>query len=588
VATRHGAALAPDSALFVVLDDEQSLQLLRRDLERRYGKRFQVLGALSGRSALEALTQARQDAIRIALVLAHQRLRDMTAVEILERVAALCPGARRVLLSPYAEAESAIEAVKAARIDHCLIEPWQPAETNLYPALDDLLADWEASSPSAFAGLTVIGYRFSPESHQTRDFLVRNCVPFQWLDVERDEQAARLLAASGLSASQLPIVRFPDGSQLVRPSNVEIAERIGLKVRPQGAFYDLVIVGGGPAGLAASVYAASEGLRTVMVERHAPGGQAGLSSMIENYLGFPAGLSGADLARRAVVQARKFAVEIVTPQTITGLRVENSLRVTTLADGTELRCHAVLLAVGVEWRRLDVPGLDALIGAGVYYGGTVAEAFLCRNEDVCIVGGANSAGQAALHFSRYARTVTLLVRADSLSKSMSKYLIEQIEATKNVKVFLRTTVVSVQGRERLEAVTVRNAAGESKTLATSALFIFIGALPHTEVFASALERDGHGFILTGPDLGRAGGDCGRPRNWPLDRDPFWLETSVPGVFAAGDARHGSVKRVAAGVGEGATAVQFIHQYLDPSAHGAEERAGPGLGTRAQRLRSTTK
>jgi thioredoxin reductase (NADPH) len=358
------------------------------------------------------------------------------------------------------------------------------------------------------------------------------------------------------------MVIFPDGTQLVQPSNAELAEKIGLKVHPEDTFYDLVIIGGGPAGLASSVYGASEGLHTVMVERHAPGGQAGLSSMIENYLGFPAGLSGADLARRAVAQAKKFEVEIVSPQVVTNLRAEGSSRIVTLSDGTELRCHVVLLATGVEWRRLDVPGLDRLVGAGVYYGGTVAEALFCRDEDVYIVGGANSAGQAAVYFGRYARTVTMLVREASLSESMSRYLIDQIESTKNIKVRLKTTVVEVHGDRRLEAITVLDAvSGEKEKLATNALFIFIGALPHTEWVAKVVDTDDHGFILTGPDLARLRGDGHVPRNWSLQRDPFWLESSQPGIFVAGDVRHGSVKRVAAGVGEGATAVQFIHQYL---------------------------
>jgi thioredoxin reductase (NADPH) len=409
--------------------------------------------------------------------------------------------------------------------------------------------------------LVVVGYRFSPRAHQTRDFLVRNCVPFQWLDLERDPEARRMLEDAGVDASRLPIVRFPDGSELVQPSNGEIAERIGLRIRPAGAFYDFVIVGGGPTGLAAAVYAASEGLRTVLVERHAPGGQAGLSPMIENYLGFPAGLTGGDLARRAVAQARKFGAELVTPQFVTTIRADGSGRLVTLADGAVVRCQALLLAMGMEWRRLDVPGLDRLIGAGVYYGGTVAEALMCRNEDVYLVGGANSAGQAALSFARYARKVTMLVRGDSLAKSMSQYLIDHIEKTKNVEVRLRTTVTSVEGTTRLEALTVRDdARNTTETRPTHALFIFIGGVPHAQCVEGLVERDGHGFILTGGDLPRAG-DPSRWRGWPLEREPFWLESNVPGIFAAGDVRHGSVKRVAAGVGEGAAAVQFVHQFL---------------------------
>ena len=428
---------------------------------------------------------------------------------------------------------------------------------NRFPGVSSGGMDWEPQ-PSSPRSLTVVGYRFSPQCHETRDFLVRNCVPFDWLDIERDEEARRLMIAAGLKSSQLPLVLFPDGTQFVQPTNAEIAKRVGLQVRPVKTSYDLVIVGGGPAGLAAAVYGASEGLRTVMIERQAPGGQAGLSSMIENYLGFPAGLSGADLARRAVAQARRFKVEIVTPQAVTGLWVDGPSRFVRLDDGLELQCEAALLAMGVEWSRLDVPGIERLTGAGVYYGGTLAEAVLCRNEDVFIVGGANSAGQAALYFSRYARTVTMLVRGDSLARSMSQYLVDQIGATKNIQVRLRTTVVEVHGSDRLEAITILDdATGQKQKLATNALFIFIGANPHTEYLEGTVERDRHGFILTGRDIAVCA----------LEREPYWLESSIPGVFAAGDVRHGSVKRVAAAVGEGAAAVQFVHYYLNSTLSG---------------------
>jgi thioredoxin reductase (NADPH) len=548
--------------IFVVDDDDDARRVIVRDLDSRYAQRYRILQAASGSDALETLRQLRDENEPVALVLSSQRLPDMNGVEFLSQAKAFFSHAGRALLTSFSETESAINAIQNSRIDDYLIKPCHPPEQKLYPVVNDLLADWEARTHPPIEGVRVVGSRFSPKGHQIRDFLARNCVPFEWLDIERDEEARRLLSTEDQKASRLPIVIFPDGTQLAQPTNAELAEKIGLKVHPEDTFYDLVIIGGGPAGLASSVYGASEGLHTVMVERHAPGGQAGLSSMIENYLGFPAGLSGADLARRAVAQAKKFEVEIVSPQVVTNLRAEGSSRIVTLSDGTELRCHVVLLATGVEWRRLDVPGMDRLVGAGVYYGGTVAEAFFCRNEDVYIVGGANSAGQAAMYFSRYARTVTMLVREASLSESMSRYLIDQIASTKNIKVRLRTTVVEVHGDERLEAITVFNAAnGEKEKLSTNALFIFIGALPHTEWVAKVVETDDHGFILTGPDLARLRGDGHVPRNWSLQRDPFWLESSQPGIFVAGDVRHGSVKRVAAGVGEGATAVQFIHQYL---------------------------
>ncbi|MGZ6132734.1 MAG: FAD-dependent oxidoreductase, partial [Myxococcaceae bacterium] len=550
-----------------VSGDEQELHVLMGDLERAYGSRYRVLGASSVREALETLRRSKFGGEVVALLLVDHRLPESSGLELLEQARTVVPEAKRVLLVTFADAQAVIGAVKNARIDHYVVKPWQPPDQNLYPALNDLLTGWEAGRSLAAGSVLLVGYRFSPRSHETRDFCARHCVPFRWLDIERDPEARRLLGASGVKAPALPVVIFPDGTQLVQPTNAAIAEKIGLKVRPEGKFYDLVIVGSGPAGLAASVYGASEGLRTVMIERHAPGGQAALSSMIENYLGFPAGLSGSDLARRGVAQARKFGVEIVAPQTVTRLRADGSSRVVTLSDDSELSAHVVLLTPGVQWRRLDVPGIERLTGAGVYYGGTPAEALFCRGEDVYIVGGANSAGQAALFFARYARTVTMLVREDTLARSMSKYLVDQIEATSNVRVRLQTVVVGVEGETRLEAITVRDtAAGKEDTVPATALFIFIGAEPHTEWLDGVVERDRRGYVVTGPDLARlddepGDGTAGRPRDWTLEREPYRLESSVPGIFAAGDVRSGSVKRVAAGVGEGVAAVQFIHQYL---------------------------
>ena len=439
------------------------------------------------------------------------------------------------------------------------MKPWDPPEERLYPVLDDLLDDWLVKFRPPFEGIRVIGNRWSPHSHQVKDFLARNQVPYQWLDIELSEEAQQLVTYANCDKLSLPLVLLPDGSNLLKPTNIQIAEKIGLRTQADKPFYDLIIVGGGPAGLAAAVYGASEGLSTVMIEREAPGGQAGTSSRIENYLGFPVGLSGADLARRAVDQARRFGVEILTPQEVAGIRVEDPYRFIQLVSGPEISCHAIILALGVSWRRLNVPGLDRLTGAGVYYGAAQTEALSCRDEDVYIVGGANSAGQAAMYFSKYARQVTMLGRGDSLTKSMSQYLIEQIADTPNITVQAHSSVVEAKGETSLEAIAIQNVlTGEIQIVPANSLFIFIGAVPRTEWLDGVVARDERGFIITGPNLKH---DGHRPKGWTLDRDPFLLETNVPGVFAVGDVRHGSVKRVASGVGEGSICVQFVHQYL---------------------------
>jgi thioredoxin reductase (NADPH) len=495
----------------------------------------------------------------VALFLADQRMPQMSGVEFLEEAMQLYPDAKRALLTAYADTDAAIRAINSVRIDYYLLKPWDPPEECLYPVLDDLLDDWQATYRPGFEGIRVVGHRWSPESHTVKNFLARNQVPYQWLDVESSKEALQLLELAGVDASQMPLVLFPDTSRLLKPSPLDIAGKLGLKMTAINPFYDLIVVGGGPAGLAAAVYGASEGLRTVMIEREAPGGQAGTSSRIENYLGFPTGLSGADLARRAATQARRFGVEILSPQEAVGLQVKEQFRIVKLMDDTELSCHALMIATGVSYRKLDVPGIDKLTGAGVYYGAAMTEAISCRDEDVYIVGGANSAGQAAMYFSKFAGKVTMLVRADSLAKSMSQYLIDQIAATENIAVMVNTQVLETHGENNLEAITLSNAeTGETKTVPATALFIFIGAAPRTEWLAGVVERDRTGFILSGPDLivdGR------RPKGWTLDRDPFLLETSVPGVFVAGDVRARSVKRVASAVGEGSIAVQFVHQYL---------------------------
>ncbi|MBJ6763415.1 FAD-dependent oxidoreductase [Myxococcaceae bacterium JPH2] len=545
--------------ILAVDDDPEVLRAVERDLRRHYGRDYRILGADRGEAGLEALHQLQLRGDAVALFLVDQRMPGLTGVEFLERARALYDDAKRVLLTAYADTQAAIHAINEVRLDHYLLKPWEPPEERLYPVVTDLLEDWQANHRPAFEGIRVLGNRWSPRSHVLKDFLGSNQIPYQWLDVEVSAEGRALLARASEGVEKLPLVLFPDGTRLMAPSTSEVAARIGLKTRPTKPFYDLVIVGGGPAGLAGAVYGASEGLSTVMVERTAPGGQAGTSSRIENYLGFPTGLSGADLARRAVTQAARFGVEILSPQEVTGLRVQDPYRVVTLADGAELSCHALLVATGVQWRRLDVPGIDELTGAGVYYGAARTEALLCKDEDVYIVGGANSAGQSALYFAQFARKVTLLVRGDSLEHGMSSYLVEQVRTTPNVEVLLRTRVTRVEGAGHLERLRLQTegAPGEREVPAAS-LFIMIGAVPRTEWLEGVVERDARGYLLTGPDLMPEGA---RPRGWRLERAPYLLETNVPGVFAAGDVRHASVKRVASGVGEGSIAISFIHQYL---------------------------
>ncbi|MBE9179437.1 FAD-dependent oxidoreductase [Oculatella sp. LEGE 06141] len=545
--------------VLTVDDDPDVLQAVYRDLRHQYGDRFRIVRADSGSSALTALQQIKLRNELVALFLVDQRMPQMGGVEFLEQAIDVFPNAKRALLTAYADTDAAIRAINRTRIDYYLLKPWDPPEERLYPVLDDLLDDWLASFRPPFEGIRVIGNRWSPLSHQVKNFLARNQMPYQWLDIELESEAAQLVEyAESDGRQQLPLVLFPDGSRLVQPSNRAIADKIGLKTQAERPFYDLAIVGGGPAGLAAAVYGASEGLSTVMIEREAPGGQAGSSSRIENYLGFPVGLSGMDLARRAVTQARRFGVEILTPQEVTGIRITDPYRILQLADGSEISCHALLIATGVSYRRLDIPGMDKLCGAGVYYGAAMTEAIACQGEVVYVVGGANSAGQAAMHFSKYAREVIMLVRSP-LSKSMSQYLIDQIASTDNITVCTGCVVEEVKGESNLEAIVIRDMnTGVVETVNTTSLFIFIGAMPKTDWLDGVVERDERGFILTGPDLMHDGHP---PKRWNLERDPFLLESSVPGIFVAGDARHGSVKRVASGVGEGSISVQFIHRYL---------------------------
>src|SRR3984893_16701285 len=548
--------------ILTVDDDADLLRAIERDLLQHYSDRYRVLRAESGMAALDLLRRLQQRNDAVALLLVDHRMPEMNGVETLLEAMKLYPNTKRVLLTAYADTEAAIKAINDVQLNHYLLKPWDSPEQHFYPVLDDLLDDWSADFHPPFEGVRVLGTRWSAKSYEVRNFLARNQVPYQWLDAdaaEREPEVKRLIESLKGEELKLPLVLFPDGHRLPEPNSHQIAEKLGLRTRAGLEFYDLAILGGGPAGLAAAVYGASEGLKTVMVEREAPGGQACLSSRIENYLGFPSGLSGADLARRAVAQARRFGVEIVSPQEATAIRVEGAYRYVRLSDGNELSCHALLLAMGVQWRKLDVPGIDRLQGAGVYYGGGTTEAISCRDEDVYIVGGANSAGQAAMFFGSYARRVVMLVRGDSLSASMSQYLIDQIKDTGNIQVEYRSRVVEVHGQDRLETISIQcDQTGDVSQVPAAALFIFIGAEPRTAWLAGTVERDPRGFVLTGPDLMR---DGKRPKGWSLERDPGLLETNVPGLFAVGDVRHGSIKRVASGVGEGSIAIQFVHQYL---------------------------
>ena len=534
--------------IIVTVDDEpQVLNAIERDLRGHYRRDYRVVKAGSGADALDAVGKLKQRNAAVALFLADQRMPTMSGTEFLSEARKLYPEARKVLLTAYADTEAAIASINSIGLDYYLMKPWDPPEQHLYPVLDDLLSDWVATVALPYDGIRVAGTLWSPSSHNVKDFLARNRIPYQWLDIEKDAEARELVDRSRNDSHGLPVVFLSDGQVLVEPDNRTLAEAVGLHTQAKQRFYDLIIVG------------ASEGLRIAALEREATGGQAGTSALIENYLGFPKGLSGADLARRATAQASRFGAEILTAQEAVAVRVDDPYRYVTLNDGTELSCHALLISTGISVRRLDVPGIDRLAGAGVYYGAAVTEAAYYREQQIFVVGGANSAGQGAMFFSRCASKVTMLVRRDSIEIEMSQYLVDQIHQTENIEVLVNTEVVGVEGENRLEAITMTNGkTGETRTLPASALFIFIGAVPHTELVAGVVERDRHGFILTGPDLSSSGS---RPKNWTLKRDPFLLETSVPGIFAAGDVRQDTVRRVASAVGQGSVAIGFVHQYL---------------------------
>ncbi len=545
--------------LLTVDDDEQVLRSIERDLRKQYSKDYRIVRAGSGQEGLEALRQLKVRNEAVALLLADQRMPDLDGVGFLEQAQELYPDARRALLTAYADSQAAIDAINRAHIDHYLLKPWDPPDQHLYPVLDDLLADWRSGWRPAFEGIRVIGHRWSPETHAVKDFLGRHQIPFAWVDVESpNAEAQRLVEALGPDA-KLPVVLLPDHTRIEQATPEQVAGKLRMATQAKAELYDLVVVGAGPAGLAAAVYGSSEGLRTLLLDREAPGGQAGMSSRIENYLGFPAGLTGGDLARRAVQQATRLGAEIVAPQEAVKLEARDPYRILTLRDGSQVTAYSVVLSTGLAWRKLEVPGVARLTGAGIYYGAAMTEALACANEQVFVVGGANSAGQGAMYFARYAAKVTMLVRGEGLAATMSQYLIDQIAATPNIQVEPHSEVVEALGESNLSGLRIANRkTGEVREEPASALFIFIGAVPCTTWLDGTLEMDERGFLLAGPDLLQ---DGKRPKTWPLDRDPMLLETSMPGVFVAGDTRAGSVKRVASSVGEGSIAISSVHQHL---------------------------
>jgi thioredoxin reductase (NADPH) len=547
--------------IIMTIDDEpRVLNAIERDLRANYHKDYQIIKAGSGTEALEALGQLKRRNAPVSLFLVDQRMPGMSGTQFLEKAIKLYPDARKVLLTAYADTEAAISSINTIGLDHYLMKPWDPPDQYLYPVLDDLLSDWLASVPLIYDGIRVAGTQWSASSHNVKDFLTRNQIPYQWLDIEKDPQVKPLVDTIGNGGSHLPVVFFPDGSYLVDPDSRLLAEKIGMRTQARCPFYDLIIIGAGPAGLAAAVYGASEGLRTVLIEKEATGGQAGTSARIENYLGFPQGISGVDLARRATTQAKRLGAEILTPQEVTRVRVEDSYRIITLSDGTELSCHALLIATGMSVRKLDVKGIEAFVGTSIYYGAALTEAERSRDGHAFVIGGANSAGQGAVFISRFARRVTMLVRGKTMEQSMSKYLVNQIKNTKNIDVLLQTEMTGVHGSDQLEAITIRNSeTGKSEKVHADAVFLYVGATPHSGFVADVVATSEDGFILTGPELFQNGHG---PKNWKLKRDPYLMETSVPGIFAVGDVRYNAVRRVASSVGQGSVVLFFVRKYLE--------------------------
>lgn len=543
--------------ILAVDDDPGVLASISRDLRSQYGRDYRIIQAGSGARALAILAELALRARPVALIATDQRMPEMTGIQLLTQAKPHAPEAKLLLLTAYADTEAAIQAINDVGLDYYLQKPWDPPAERLYPVMDDLLGDWRQAHPPDTGEIRVVGHRWSERSHEIKTFLTRNHVPYQWLEMERDDEAGRLAGLAGAEIDDLPLVLVPDGEPLRAPSNLELAGALGLRTRAEQPLYDLCIVGGGPAGLAAAVYAASEGLRTVVVEKEAPGGQAGQSASIENYLGFPKGLSGADLAQRAVAQVTRFGAEMLLARDVVGLEARGPVRAVRFADAGDLEARAVVVATGVSYRRLEGPGMAELAGRGVYYGSSASEASQCAGDVVYVVGGANSAGQAALNFARHAERVVMVVRGSALEDTMSLYLVAQVRAKANVEVRLRSTVIAAQGDGHLASITLCEQGSPPQELRADWLFVYIGASPRTDWLGDSVARDGRGFILTGQDLLTSSSST----PWPLSRSPYALETSLPGVLAAGDVRLDSMKRVASAVGEGAMTVYLVHRYL---------------------------
>ena len=549
----------PKPVLFCVDDDPEVLAAIERDLRQHYKGKYKIIKANSPKEGLNAALKLKQRDVQVALFLVDQRMPEMSGTELLNELKTIYPDSKKVLLTAYADTEAAIVSINEIELDHYLLKPWDPPEQKLFPVLDDLLSDWNSTVKVPYDGIRIVGARWSASSYEAKEFLSLNQVPYLWVDIDEDKAMKESIKDICENYTKLPVIFFPDGSSLITPSNLELAEKVGIQTKAKRPFYDVIAIGSGPAGLASAVYAASEGLRTLIIEKNAPGGQAVTSSKIENYLGFPAGVTGADLTQRAVTQAKRFGAEILTGNEAVSFRREDPYRIVTLADGSEVSCYTLIFSTGMSVQRLQSDGIEKLQGIGIFYGAALSEAAHYKGKDICIIGGANSAGQGAMFFSRYAKSVTILIRADSLVSSMSQYLIDRIDATPNISVFPNEVVESAIGENSLEKVKIKNKkTGEEKTLDMAAMFIFIGSAPHSEMAKDFVAVDEKGFIVTGPELPR---HKNKVKGWNLERDPYLFETNIPGVFAVGDVRSGANRRVAAAVGEGSAVIHMVHRYL---------------------------